>query len=1050
MKRAKYLYVANLKQSFLVFIVILLSFGAIFAQAPQAFKYQAIARDSIGNLMPNENIDIQISIITDNIDGTVQYQETHSLTTTQYGSFAIEIGNGTVQSGTFSNITWGSGDKFIKVEAKKDGESTYKELVTSQLLSVPYALHAGNVKWSENGSDIGYTNGNVGIGRTDPAEMLELYKSGGDAVIRFHHPGIAEYKIGMGSGEDIFRIVNTNGSNAITSNNNGLILNSSGDIGIGTTNPTEKFEVTGAIKVSGPNANNYQYNAGFFDYYPSEGAVRFCTGSSDDQEHDMQFLVMSTDMYYIPMILKGNTGNIGIGTTNPLRKLHIANNNDNGDNSIIYNPGDDRPGLVIRGGYPELALISNQYDNGTHGASLRLAAYDDGNLNTWKHWVIGTAGGDATFLDFGYAENEGNHHAGIRNHAGNTFMTILNNGNVGIGTTNPGATLDINGGIRISQGNQSFNFSGGLFMTGTGNVLNLQVSTSSSTSDAEVFGVYNNNSENIASFRNDGNVGIGTIDPQTKLHNTGSSQFDDNIHGGDNNELHFISTRPSQSNSSQIRFTTSDGSGQSERMRIAPGGNIGINTSNPQGRLHVNGEVIVGGGGVEVGGCLIYDNSTTPGSMKYYDEVTDSFYVLNESGVTYSGTLWNQSGSDLYYNAGNIGIGRSNPISALHIEGSDHTYLTLQSAAGTQAGIEFYDGYGSNQWDIMSVNDREAPNNSLNFDASSSLRVLTLLQSGNVGIGVANPSEKLAVGGNIQANGKLDLDFPNAEENAITLENGTLIGWTPGSGNDPGYIQHYEYADDEAYMRISLSDNPSAVNDKLQIGATTNGPSSFESKAEIDAAGNAQFDGNLSVDGSGNSYFVGNLGIGTSSPSATLDVSGGINISAGNQTFNFNSGLDMVGTGGGYNLRARTTSSTSTAEVFGVYNNSDENIASFRNDGFVTIGANSPNTTLTVYGYTQLGGNGTDVPKIKTKIITGTLNGNASETITTGILEATFIDFEMTVDYSGYGYRKSGYNGDGPEGFFEIKTYGNNIIVSSKGSGIVNRPYKLFIIYYEE
>lgn len=112
------------------------------AQAPQAFPYQAVARDNAGNLLSNQAIALRFSILNTSSTGTVVYQEKQNVTTNSLGLFNVNIGQGTVLSGTFSTINWGSGSKFIKVELDPAGGNTFTVMGTTQLLSVPYAMYA--------------------------------------------------------------------------------------------------------------------------------------------------------------------------------------------------------------------------------------------------------------------------------------------------------------------------------------------------------------------------------------------------------------------------------------------------------------------------------------------------------------------------------------------------------------------------------------------------------------------------------------------------------------------------------------------------------------------------------------------------------------------------------------------------------------------------------------------------------------------------------------------------------------------------------------------
>jgi hypothetical protein len=117
-----------------------------FAQAPQGLNYQGVARNNAGVELPNQNIGIQLSILDGAATGTVLYTETHALLTDANGLFTLVIGFGTPTTGTFSAVNWAvGGSKWLKVSMDAAGGSNYQLMGTSQLLSVPYALFAGNV-----------------------------------------------------------------------------------------------------------------------------------------------------------------------------------------------------------------------------------------------------------------------------------------------------------------------------------------------------------------------------------------------------------------------------------------------------------------------------------------------------------------------------------------------------------------------------------------------------------------------------------------------------------------------------------------------------------------------------------------------------------------------------------------------------------------------------------------------------------------------------------------------------------------------------------------
>ena len=113
----------------------------IFAQAPEKMSYQAIVRDSGDNLVVSQSVGIQISILQGSATGTAVYTETQTPSTNVNGLATLEIGTGATVD-NFSAIDWSAGPYFIKTETDPTGGTSYTINGTSQLLSVPYALHA--------------------------------------------------------------------------------------------------------------------------------------------------------------------------------------------------------------------------------------------------------------------------------------------------------------------------------------------------------------------------------------------------------------------------------------------------------------------------------------------------------------------------------------------------------------------------------------------------------------------------------------------------------------------------------------------------------------------------------------------------------------------------------------------------------------------------------------------------------------------------------------------------------------------------------------------
>ncbi len=132
-----------MKKIYTLLLFLLVTTG-IWAQAPQKMTYQAVVRDASDILITDTTVGVQISILEGTATGTAVYVETHSTTTNSNGLMTLEAGGGTVVSGDFSAIDWGSDNFFIKSEIDPTGGTSYSIEGTSELLSVPYALYAEN------------------------------------------------------------------------------------------------------------------------------------------------------------------------------------------------------------------------------------------------------------------------------------------------------------------------------------------------------------------------------------------------------------------------------------------------------------------------------------------------------------------------------------------------------------------------------------------------------------------------------------------------------------------------------------------------------------------------------------------------------------------------------------------------------------------------------------------------------------------------------------------------------------------------------------------
>jgi hypothetical protein len=297
-----------MKRIILIFLLSFLGVDIINAQSPDMFTYQAVARDDQGNVLSGQDVGIKVSILQGSANGTVVYEEEHSKTTTAQGLVNLMIGDGSVLSGTFSNIDWSSGPYFLKVGMDETGGADYSTMGTSQLLSVPYAKYADNAgntfsgsyndlmntpdftDWDQNVNDdfsgnyenlsnrpwkrktdtLYHENKKVAIGTDSLTHPITIEGSGPGVtmMIRDNFPFIslnalnntnAGYYVSFENDVKGSLWYNASSDNIILqrSNNlgNDITISPDRNVGINNSNPQEQLDINGAIRVQDTTVN---------------------------------------------------------------------------------------------------------------------------------------------------------------------------------------------------------------------------------------------------------------------------------------------------------------------------------------------------------------------------------------------------------------------------------------------------------------------------------------------------------------------------------------------------------------------------------------------------------------------------------------------------------------------------------------------------------------------------------------------------------------------------------------------------------------------------
>ena len=723
--------------------------------------------------------------------------------------------------------------------------------------------------WDNRTIFIGHTDKRVfltdkfGIGTTSPAYKLDIYGSFGSSagaglrlrssatddngIIHQQADGTAWFTGQETSNPNDYEFWYNNGSNY----SHIMHLDNSGSIGIGTTGPAYRTTIYGGtdegITLSvGSGLNTYNFvGIGLAGYIAGNAANKavfalertgiYGTGKIhflNDGALDNGDATLADSKLTIQ-----NDGNVGIGTTSPSQALEVAgqyikvtgnnaglmlNDTSSGSNFVVFSNGDNLRMVVDGGSFPSayfqmstaghvglganadstdrLTVAGNIHATSTvAGASVLTIDGTSGTIFEVTDDLSSSLMSVNTIAGLPAFEVFADYHIVAGRYNQNDFY-LDTNGNLGLGRSNPNYKLHVNGNVAFG-GNYA-----------SGNDYNLLYTAANSSAQNHEHAFYfpaNSTNDSVNWYLNRGNGAYG----YWNIDFGGTSRF-------------------------YIGGSSLANSGHSY---IMPYSNLGIGTTIPVRKLHVEGTAIINtgyGGGtyndLSIGGVNGWSNDEAHrinfvygGTGNYIFQTIESYYNSNNIGVSklrfrnlYNGSS-NTDISMTILGNGNVGIGEDQPSYKLHV-----------SSSSTSAAIGITGSGGSKDtWTITSSD--SGGYGVLNFrDEDSSTTVLTLRQDGHVGIGLTpTGSARLQV---YNTNGDYNAVFSNSGQATVEIRGGesqnARLRLIPDEGDDVTNADHFQIIhlasnNDFALQRFDGSNWDSHfvldVNGNVGIGATT-------------------------------------------------------------------------------------------------------------------------------------------------------------------------------------------------------------------------------------
>jgi hypothetical protein len=545
--------------------------------APGILNYQGVARNSVGNVLVNKTITLRLTLRDNGVAGPLVYQESRTVTTNPFGLFNVQIGSAgaTNVTGSIPLVNWGvNSTKFIQVEIDPNGGTSFINIGAAQIASVPYSLYSNvandlvlpfNKTQADNGSLFRIVNSGNATGSTALEGVTNSGAANAAAII-----GIVS-----GTGPGGF----SSGVRGINNGTGGLgigVYGSQAGSGWGVYGTTPSGRGVYGQSISGEGVYG-QSTSGFGLYGTTT------SGRALRTDGNIQFTGINEGPPVAPSLYKilggDATGNAswqhptafglvsGSGTLNFVPKW-TPNGTTLGNSQIFDNGTSVGINTTTPNAAYRLEIQGLQRINATtnqEGGELR---FQEGNLfGPQNHWIIDN------FLSIA-----GGNKFRIWNDVGGMNLQMLPNGRTAVGnmvfSDQPQSTLDVEGNLAVGTA-----YSGTTAAPANGAIIEGNVGIGINTPGTRLHVVANAGGAATEIIRNLNNTGFSSAWYQSAAGGTvghfgygnpGAGLWANQMFAGSIAAIPFV-------------FTTTD----LERMRITPGGYVGIGTTTPTSHFQV-------------------------------------------------------------------------------------------------------------------------------------------------------------------------------------------------------------------------------------------------------------------------------------------------------------------------------------------------------------------------------------------------------------------------------------------------------------------------------